>query len=448
MHTGHARWWAKHQATTPDQVEAIADYVSEVVETAGRDKLELAIKVGGHIFDEFFGGNPLRFSDKGRGSPSLRALLDHPRIAGLKLSHRTVAYYVEVAIENRRWDHLIAKGKMKQAVKSLGYTKRLKLLSVKKTQDLIHVATMAVEKNLTAAQIEALVRAANARRTGEPRKPDADEVKAAKRLLAAASALYSTDLGQVEDNDLVSAAALTHVGLKHATWAADLMEGELGTRDGIMQKPKLTEILAAETPAAFGDLLRGLAGDDFGMEAAIRQDTTDAIRHHGSEILDDLKWADPNAVKEWFLDFVSIAARDLDCADQLGAKLGLEVSSKSDGRSGERRTWFLISAHDKIPDEPITLESFVEQRHNPPEHRKCVVRATSPERAVDLLRETVGDADHDLADPGRVVIALPLRGKIRRGTTLTAYLARPREDRDPTLDEYISDLEAGTPTNA
>ena len=431
----------------PAQVEAIADYVCETIEAAGRDKLKLAVKVGGHIFDEFFGGDPFSFTDKGRGSPSLRALLDHPRVAGLQLSHRTVAYYVKVAIQDRRWDHLIAKGKMKQAVKSLGYTKRVKLLPLMKMHDLIRVATMAVEQTLTAAEIEELVRAANARRTGEPRKPDADAVKASKRLLRAANTLHDTDLGQMKDDELVSATELTQAGLKVANWAADLMAGELATRDGITRKPKLAETLAAETPAALGDLLRDLAGDDLGLEAAIRSDTTGVIRHHGTQILDDLVWADPNAAKEWFLDFASTVADGLDCVEQLGAKLGLPVSSKQARRSGGgRRTWFLISAHDQIPNGPITLESFVEQRHYPPVHRKCVVQAASPEHAVDLLRQGVGIADRDLADPRRVVIASPLRGSIQRGTTLKTYLTRPRKDRDPTLDEYISELKAGTPT--
>ena len=426
----------------PNQVEASATYIRGLVEAAGRDKLKLALVVGGHILDQFFGGDPNAFSYKGRDSPSLRALLDHPQIAGLKLSHRSVAYYVKVAIQDAQFDGLIGRKKLRKEVKSLGYTKRVRLLPTKKTGDLIRIAEAAATQDLTAAQVEALVKAANAGKTGKARKPDSDEVKAGKRLLNAAHELYLADLSQTKDHDLLAAARFAQSGAKVAGWAADLLAGELTARGHGSPGAKLTDMLAADTPADLGELLTDLVGDDLGLEAAVREDTTDAIRHHGDQILADLQWADAQAAQAWFLDFAAAAVDQLGCANELAAKLGSSEGGKQRATGSRRKTWFLVSAHDTPVDDPATVVEFLQAGQL---DRKCVLQASSGDEAVELYCDQVGNLDPDVADPQRVIVAEPLRDVLGSKTTIKAYLSSPRPKRGPTLAEFVADLASTHP---
>lgn len=427
----------------PKRVEASATFIRELVEAAGRDKLELALKVGEHIFDEFFGGSILSFTDKGRNSPSLRALLEHPQVRGLGLSHSTVSNFVRVAIQDTQFEGLITGGKLPKETTTLGYTKRVRLLVTKRPGDLIRIVKAAVDNDLNVAQIEELVREANASKTGKGRKPDVDEVKAAKRLLEASQTLYLADLGQVKDDDLASAAQFTQAGARVAGWAAAKMAGELTKRGQGSQETRLTDIAAADTPAELGQLLTELVGEDLGLVAAVREDTADAIRQLGDKILADLKWADAEAAQQWFLDFGAAAAAHLGCTDELASRLGLSkkgVQRTSTSRPRGLRTWFLVFAHDPIPDVPFTFDTFVAQTHNPPRVKKCIVQAVSKDDAVGLFRDRAGGFDPDAQDPLRVIAAEPLEETLRGfRVTVKAHLARPRIERSPTIEEFVQE---------
>lgn len=416
----------------PQRIAATASYIRDEVEAGGQEKLLVALRVGAHILKTFFGGSALAFTDKGRSSPSLRALLEHPTIESLGLSHRTLAYYVSVAIQDDQWDSLIAKGQLAPDAKRLGYTKRVRLLPTKRTTDLVRIVKDAVEQDLGPSEIAALVKEANASAPKKARRREADEVAAAKKAVAAGRRLLEADWTEIDDEDLLTASTLVDAAATATGTARDKIDGEREARG--LQAPTVATGVAADTPDELDDLMKDLTGEDLGLGAALRDDAVDAIRHHGERIIAGLAWADEDALKQWFVPFA------VEIAQQLGAEGDLvKACGGKTPRQRRGRTWFLVQAHDEIPTEDFTFDAFVEGTHSPRMEAKCIVQAADEDDAVNRFVQGVGDLDPDVEAEHRVLVAEPLK-KIIRGKTIKAYLAKPRNERRPMLREYIDEL--------
>ena len=79
------------------------------------------------------------------------------------------------------------------------------------------------------------------------------------------------------------------------------------------------------------------------------------------------------------------------------------------------------------------------QTHNPPRSRKCFVKAANPEDAVHLFEQAAAGLDPDVGDAERTLGASRLSGLMPKNQTIGDFLARPRSERGPTLDEYVEE---------
>jgi len=428
------------------KITVAAEYIRTVLETAGREKLGVAFKIGGYVFKEFFGSNPLAFTDRSSKSPSLRALLKHPSVAELGLSHRTLSDYVKVVIQKKRFDGLVARDKLPKDVDRLGFTKRVKLLPTKRTGDLIRIIREALTENLSSDEIEELVKLANKPQANRPRQPDAKMVRLAKKIVGLARDLYGEDEKLLDDVALMTAEGTVRIGLKVAGWSLDLITAEVSSRPSIKTPSSFTDNLAADSPAELNALLTGLCGEDLGLDDVVRRDTDKVIRFHGKRILADLKWANPASAREWLAHF---------CAEAADV-LGLEHDAKPPGRgprpgrnnnstnggSRPHRTWYRVAAHDKFPAPPFTFGNFIDGAYAPPLTLKCVLKAADERDAVDIFRHTARGRDADVDATGRVLIAEKLVDVLRRsGSKIASYLASPLGERLPTVEEYAAQQE-------
>lgn len=413
---------------------------------AGKSKLDEAFAIGDYLYSEFFGRNPVAYTYKGRNSPSLRALMEHPEFADLGLSRSTVANYITVVIQRDRFEAYIAKERLTPQVRDLGFTQRVRLAPCRKPIDEIRIATLAAEMNLSPGEVKMLVREANATKVGKGREPEAEAVVSARRLYQGTVELAGMDRAALAPDDLRSLETLSRAVTRLLDQVADLSESDLASRPGAAPAPSITSTMAPSTTTGLDGLLEELVGDGLGLGEALRKDAAKLVRHHGGKMLENLEHADPAEVEGWFIDFAATVAAKLNVTERLAAKLGVTTVRETPPASGGgRRTWYVIKAHDAIPDVPFNDETFFSGIFNPAVTPKCIVHAADPEDAVRVFRERAVGLDADVENSEREFEAEPLAGSLGKRETIRAYLARPRQQRRPTLDEFIDELRrAGT----
>ncbi|GMV42239.1 MAG: hypothetical protein AMXMBFR64_39550 [Myxococcales bacterium] len=150
-------------------------------------ELDDVLAVGRAVLDVCFSGNPSAFVSKSPNSPSLRALMEDPRIAALGIGRRTIADYVRVYVQSLDFP---------EEAHSLDFSQRQKLLSLSKA-DQHEVAIQAAAAGWSAREVEREVR----RRRGPGRGPGARQ-QAQKQALKAAKALDQVRLADVPDRAL------------------------------------------------------------------------------------------------------------------------------------------------------------------------------------------------------------------------------------------------------
>lgn len=400
---------------------------------ASKGKLDEALGIGDYLYAEFFQRSPNAYTDKGRNSPSLRALMDNPDFKGLGLSRSTVANYITVTIQRDRFEFHILKGKLPPAVRGIGFTQRVRLAACKKVTDELRIATQAAAEGLSPNEVDARVREANAGKPGAARPAESAVILGVKALYRHVAALTKHDLDAASNEGL---AALNFFGVRSALALKELAahaKGELASRPGA-RAPTAMDDLGAETPDELDALMQAVTGEDLGLGPALRRDTTKMIQGLGAEIVANLEHADPTAAKDWLAAFVAAAS----------AKLGLLPQNQKPARrsgSGTPRAWYMVCAHNTIPDTPWDFEAFLDQVHNPRKTWKCIVQANDDADAVHRFSEQARGLDPDVDAPGRTISAEPLAEMLRpTKTSVKQYLGLPVPQRRPTLDEYIKDL--------
>ena len=424
-----------------NKIDATAEFIRRRVQKRGRDKLAMALEVGGHIFDQYFGGDPHLFTYKGKKSVSMLALLDHPKIVTVGLRHRTLAYYVEVAIQDQQFDALIKAEKLSASVRSLGYTKRVRLLPTGRTSDLIRIATTAAEQKLDKDQITDLVKEANAR-PGTVSRPLSEVTKLIKETLDAVEALCGIDASVVADEDLHLVSAVVPRVNDVLTQLADVVEAEAGGRPGATPAQTLMQDFAANTPEELDELLASVVSGEVEFGSDIRADSLNIVTHLGEKMLAHLNNVDQQAAQDWVLEFVTTLADKLDAGGRLAAKLKPRKKGRGAAAQGGT-TWFKVCSHDKVPDVLFNLDTFVSGIFNPCDSYKCVVKANSPEDAIQRFAELARGVDPDVGDPTRVFEATKLRESLGRKMSNEKYLALPPSQRLPTVDEYVAEKSLG-----
>ena len=306
------------------KVEAAAEYISTLLDDSAGTKLQVAIKIGTYILNEFFGGNHFMFTDRGRGSPSLRALLAHPRVMDLDLKHRTLAYYVSVAIQDDRFQYQIKKGRLPDAVRSLGYTHRVRLLPCRKASDETRIAIEAVKENLTAAEIEERVREANATAGGGKKAEKAPEAVLA--AMNVGNAIY--DLASCERSEL-SAECLAWFRRFVEAVARRLDEVGVEAEVELRERPGGAEALKALEPIPYSvEELDALLKDIVpNLELGPPRDAEEvmaAFRLRTEWILGDLAHAPGDAATEWFLGLADDVDKVVGVRSALAQHLGIQ----------------------------------------------------------------------------------------------------------------------------
>lgn len=174
---------------SPRSPEGGLEKVISTLQSRPRRIAELGdvIAVGRAVLDVCFAGNPSAFASKSPNSPSLRALMQDPRIAALGIGRRTIADYVRVYVQSLDFP---------EEARSLDLAQRQKLLSLSKAEQ-HEVAIKAAAARWSAREIEREVR----RRRGPRREPGARK-QAQEHAVKAAKALDQVRLVDVPDRGL------------------------------------------------------------------------------------------------------------------------------------------------------------------------------------------------------------------------------------------------------
>jgi len=411
---------------TDREVEEAIKFIKELLSKVDSGNLQVALSYGSYIFDRFFHGSREAFSGRGKDSESFKKLVERPEIPELGLDYRTLVYYVNVAIQDRRWQSLISKGTLPQEVRNFGYTKRLRLQPAQ-PRDEIRIAKKAIRDNLTAAAIGKLVSAANAKTKGgkAPTVPSEYE-KQVVRLAGSIMALADFELSDVVDSDLTFAHHSLGGSCKHLKSMVEEVEAEIASRPSIAKfDPNAT---------VDQDALNDLLG-----KALDAPDIKDILTYLG-----ELPEAD---AKDWLCELVEAAVRQLDAKDALAKHLGLAVKRKAKGR---RRVFVILGQDKELPDTEKMdtasmdwADALIDGLFDRGERIRCALWARSEGDAVAQYTAALGDRAPDLAHPNRELVARPLTAVATRRVVQKTYFDLDRAGRYTSLDEHIEEVARG-----
>ena len=370
-----------------EKIEKTIKFITSRMTAGDPAKLQSAIEIGTHILEEYFGGNPLAFSSKRPESPSFRKLASRPELAELGLKPSSLRYRVKVSIQDRRWQAHIKKGRLPPEVSKLGYTKRTKLTHAQ-PRDEIRIAKEAIQKNLTAAQIEERVTAANAKKRGKgASKAPSVFARHLVMLIKAIKALLAADLKAVDGDDLHNA---HHV-----------IKGTSGHLQSIL--------------------------DALMAEVAVRPQ-------------------DPNFNPDSHVDPDALDDLPLEPIDN--PQKGVKKGKKKEKSAGRPRIYVIVGKEKKLPDSEgmDELEAMIDGRYDWKEEVRCALWAKNEEDAITQYTTVLGDRAPDLKWPEREVIAVHLwkrMKRIRREGKLVSmqdYFSLDIEMRCSTLEELQEEL--------
>jgi len=444
--------WQRRPITPDMSVEKIDEakiaralaFVKAERAKAGKNKLAEALSIGDYLYTEFFHRDPQSYTDKGRNSPSLRALMQKPEFAELGFGRSTIANYITVAIQRDRFEHRISKGMLTASVRTLPLTQRYHVARCRRPSDEARIAAVAVEEDLRPDDVAALVQKANAGKQGgkpAPTRPDSEAVAAVKFLYKKAHSLLGIDLTSLGDDDFQWLETLSSGTAKVLEWFGDEVKGELAARPGATSPPTPMDMSAVSTPHELDALLTDLVGENLGAGDVIRTDAGKVINYHARHIVAHIKLADRDFAQRWLLDFVATVAADLPVAELLGFKLRVaagqtQARPTGSARAKPRRTWYAIQSHAKIPD-GFDTETFLSGAYSPRVFTRCIVQAFDPQDAVHLFVQQAAGLNRDLEESDQVVEAKPLSRLLPKKATIASYIRLPRSERWPTLAEYI-----------
>lgn len=401
-------------------------------EKAARNKLDEAFAIGEYLWREFFKNDPTSATHKGEGSTSYSALIARPELAALGLSKTTLWNYVTVAVEQREFfEAHIQKERLPPSVRTLGFTQRVRLASCKKVSDTLRIATVAAEQGLSPNAVAQLVKDANAGKS--PRKP-AERLDEDTKLIIQAAHLVrvasTVDVTSLPDDELHVLASMVTAQLGDQ---AEALEGRLAAEAAARTRPSTPAPIEDEID--FDEVFTELTGSP---PPALPQATPDEMRarlaNRARKLLADLESAQGDVAVAALVEFVAQACTALD--DHDAKDHVLEVLGVTRTKAAK---WFVVVEQDaEVRPESLDRNRVFVCRVFVPEADEAV---SNFEAAVKPIRDPVVPA-------GRVLRAFPLTAFLAdtpTKPTLKAYLSWPKEDRLPTLHEYVKAIRVAGP---
>ena len=425
-----------------DAVKKAAAFIGKVMKRRDKTALTTALAIGEHIYREFLGGSPTALNERTKQSPSLVALMGHPKIRSLGIKHRTLVNYVNVAIQNEKFDHLIKRGFLPKKVKSLNYSQRVALRPAKTVRVLREAATRAVEEKMRRDDVKELVRELNAElgssKSRAPRPPGERSVLMLRKTI---QKLYDLDEKSLKSDDLGFFGMMLHKGAEDLEFLSLSAEAELSSRP---KTPGATAPAVVVSADELDELLEGpgLGDGNLDDDDDRRSRALAIVRDLGSKLLANIQQADAQGLREWWSSFQEEAVKVV--PELAGASVDATARghSSSPGAKG-RRAWYVVSTYVHVPppsEVEVPLDWMESGYFHDDKRARCLVEAHGSSEAEDLFaqRGLPLMAGEDLRVES-TALSVWLREKYKRKFTVKTYLERKPPARLPTLDEFVAD---------